>query len=453
MRLRSFRYRLILGAVVWIVLGVVVSGIVLSSLFRDHVREQFDWELNDHAAELEILLGRDQQGRLFLRQELSDPRFQPTDSGYYWQIQGPRGEIIRSSSLRDFTLPLPSESSGDASERELMIDGPTGPLIVLLRRTRLDGAGEPVTIAMGSDKRYLDAALLSFERTLAISLGVIALGLMAAAYTQIRYGLQPLDRLRKAIRAVRSGQSRRLPEDLPLEVNPLVTELNSLMDANEAIAQQGRIEAGNLAHALKNPLAILMDEGARLVASGQAEPGHLLLQQCGRMRRHIDYHLARARAAASRSGPGVATRFGPALRAVIAALARLHQGRGVAFEVEEIPDDAMLACDVEDLNEMLGNLVDNAAKWARTRVRVSARTKEGSTLIVRIEDDGPGMPVEAREIVFKAGERLDEQTPGSGLGLAIVRGLATRCGGRAWIEESDMGGAAACLELPLIRTT
>lgn len=444
----SFQFRLILGAVVWIAAGVAISGLLLSQLFARHVNAQFDSELADHSIELQQLLQRDGAGGLRIEHAVSDLRFQPPGSGFYWQVDSVAGVALRSESLRDFDLRV-REHVAPGADSEHVVRGPTGPLLLLTHTA--DIGGLRAFIGVGMDTQYRDDVLADFTRTLIASLMIVALGLTAAAYLQIRYGLRPLDRIRKAVAAVRSGKADKLPPDLPIEVAPLVGELNALMEANQAIARNGRIQAGNLAHALKNPLAILMDEGNRLIAAGQAEAGRTLLQQCERMRRHIEYHLAQARAAASpRSGPGAAAPFDATVHALVSALARVYHEKPIAFDVAGAGDGAVLACSAEEANEIFGNLIDNAAKWARTRVRIAARISAPATLSVRIEDDGPGMPEHAREVVFEVGKRLDEQAPGSGLGLAIVREIVGRCGGKVWLEPSAAGGTAACVALPLV---
>ena len=253
-------------------------------------------------------------------------------------------------------------------------------------------------------------------------------------------------RVRRALTAIRTGVAKRLPDNLPEELTPLVNDLNALIIANNNMVQRARVQAGNLAHALKTPLAILMDEGQELQKAGQVDAGRLLIQQCGQMQRQIEYQVARARAA-TRVMLSMATKTGPKIHNIIAALSRLHQDRSIAFELNG-SEDLLVACDPEDFSEMMGNLIDNAAKWAQSKIIVSIQKVNSSVRIV-IEDDGPGVPPESVETVFEIGKRLDECKPGSGLGLAITRDLTTLYGGRAWIEHSELGGAAAVIELPM----
>nr|WP_313416803.1 HAMP domain-containing sensor histidine kinase [Brevundimonas diminuta] len=442
----SFRVRLLLGSVIWISVGVAVSGFVLSEMFREHVTAQFDAELKGHADELVALVQIAPNGSPYLQRRLSDPRFQPSGSGYYWQIERKQGGLARSTSLDGAILPVGGSSPGLGELRQSFITGPTGEVRLLERIVTPAGSEDSLRIAIGADQRLLDDVLSHFNRMLALSLGVIALGLIAAAFLQVSFGLRPLSRVRGALAAVRAGRVARLPEDSPSEVRPLVQDLNALIDANAEMIRRARTQAGNLAHALKTPLAILADEGERMQALGRAE-AHTILMQCERMRRQIDYQMARARAAASRSTPGAVAEVVGVLAPILSAMRRLHGPRGVNYELLTSAP-AAAAVEAQDLSEMLANLLDNAGKWAAATVEVSVERPRPGVLRITIDDDGPGLAPEAWEVVFDIGERLDEHAPGTGLGLAIVRDLVTLYGGRAWLEAAPLGGLRAVLEVP-----
>lgn len=442
----SFRGRLIIGAIIWIFAGLGVSWIVLAELFRTHAESEFVDELDHHTTELVNLTGTDAEGRLRLQVPLSDFRFMAPLSGYYWQIERPTGETLRSPSLGSARLALSLDFSALPTERHVRLAGPTGELLLLERVVALGAQKEPVRFAVGTDQRLVEEFLATFKRTLALSLGTIALGLIVAAFAQIAIGLRPLGRIRVALLAVRRGETRRLPTDLPAEVAPLAANVNALLDTNEEMIRRARVQAGNLAHALKSPLAVMMDEGMRLEAAGNG--GRAVIEQCQRMRRQIDYQLARTRAAVSRISGASATRIGPTIDAIMNAVGRLYHDRGLRFDQDPLNRDIVVACEVEDLEEILGNLIDNAAQWSRSRVKVAVTAPRGGVVRVAVEDDGPGMPPEARERVFGVGERLDESIPGTGLGLAIVRDVVTLYGGRTWIDKSMLGGAAVYVELP-----
>lgn len=446
-RLRgSFRARLIAGAIVWISVGVGVSWWVLAALFRDHAISEFSDELDHHATELQNLLYVDSQGRPSLRVPLSDHRFLTPRSGYYWQVDLPSGAVLRSQSLGLARLPAQLDAAHPGVQRDVVAPGPTGPLMLHERVVEPADAGSSARIAIAMDQSLVDEFLASFRRTLGLALATVVAGLVAAAFAQIAFGLRPLGRIRLALQAVQRGEAARLPEDLPQEVAPLAANVNALLDSKEAMIRHARVQAGNLAHTLKTPLAILQDEGRRLQAAGQ--DGAQVLAQCDRMRRQIDYQLAKARAAASRMGNFSATPLVPALHRIVDTVSRIYRDRGLRFDLNDPAAEQIVPCDAEDLDEVLGNVIENAAKWARGRVRVRVRS-DADKVIIMVEDDGPGMPAGARERVFEAGERLDEQTPGTGLGLAIVRDITTLYGGRCWIDLSELGGAAVFLEFPI----
>jgi len=433
----SFRTRLIVGAVIWIIAGLAVSGFLLSELFKAHVTQQFDDELHGHAAELAALVGVTPEGKLFLHRRLSDPRFLPRDSGFYWRVEAQNGAAIDSPSLAGRPLPLPAPFPAPGAERHVFVDGPSGQLRLVERAVAISGA-PALRIGIGVDQRLLDEVLGRFNWTLFLSLTVMALGLIAAAVLQVWFGLRPLSRMRHALAAVRMGKASRLPEDLPSEVRPLAVDLNALLEGNLEMLKRARTQAGNLAHALKTPLAILLDEAERLRAAGQEESAEVIDLQCERMRRQIDYQIARSRAAALKRAPGVAAEVRGALTPIVAAMSRLHGRRGITFAVA-CDAKITVAVDAQDLSEILGNVLDNAGKWAVAHVDISVR-QVGANVEIIIDDDGPGLPPESYEHVFGLGERLDERMPGHGLGLSIVKDLVGLYEGQVRLDASPRGG-------------
>lgn len=438
---RSLQARLLLGALAWISAGTLFSGIAISGLFREHVTSQFVHELNDHLTELGNLYAPDAPGGVL--RPVSDPRFSLEGSGYYWQIERPGRPLLRSPSLEGRTLrPAPTR---DTPLRGAVTG--SDERLILIRRTVEDPPGRAsVSMTAAGDEAELDGTIRAFNRQLAVSLTFVAAGLVAAALAQVTVGLQPLRRLQRALAHVRAGDAEDLPVDFPSEVQPLVTELNAVIRHNRDVTQRARAQAGNLGHALRTHLAILTAQGERLAAAGGSEAAAGVLAECQAMSRHVDYHVARARAAASRGVIGATARPGPIADEILSALGRLHAGRGLILRNDA---SAALAvrCDRDDLYEMLANLADNAAKWARSQVRISAESSQGQVWLI-VEDDGPGLPDDAAASAFQRGVRLDEQTPGSGLGLAIVRDLAELYGGVVDIDRGDLGGARAILKLP-----
>jgi signal transduction histidine kinase len=275
---------------------------------------------------------------------------------------------------------------------------------------------------------------------------VLAAVCMVLGFWQVKKGLSALDELRTQLSAVRDGRERQVTGVYPAEVDPLVSDLNALLDHREQAVRRAVAKAGDLAHGLKTPLAVLAQEAARAEAAGQSDLAASIEQHIDRMRRQVDYHLAQARAAASGAAPGArATVLGSA-DGLVRTLMRLHADRGVTIELNVAPDHVVRG-QREDLDEMLGNLLDNACKWARARIVVSSAANDGRVSIT-VDDDGPGIEPSMRQLVLQRGVRADEAAPGSGLGLAIVRDLAEVYGGSIALDASPLGGLRAQLQLP-----
>lgn len=438
---RSLQARLLLGAILWVSVGLAASGLAVSALFRDHVTAQFSHELNDHLTELQNLYAADTPAALL--RPVSDPRFGLPGSGYYWEIFREDVPLLRSPSLegRDLRTDTPR-----AYPLRGAVAGSETPLR-MYERTSRSGNAEPVRFLMGADESALQRTIARFDRLLAGSLAIVALGLAGAAIAQIWIGLRPLRRLRTALSRVRSGEAGSLPPDFPSEVQPLVNDLNEVIRANGEMIQRARAQAGNLSHALRSHLAILTDNARRLRAAGHVEAAAAILAECQAMSRQVDYQMARARAAAPRAVIGASVAPAAIAGEILSALGRLHGGRAIVL-TNDIPPDLRIACDPDDLSEMLANLADNSAKWARRQVRLQGEATANGMARLIVDDDGPGLPEDRWESVFQLGVRLDERVGGGGLGLTIVRDLADLYGGRVYFTHSELGGARAVLELP-----
>ncbi|HEX7288936.1 MAG TPA: ATP-binding protein [Candidatus Angelobacter sp.] len=267
-----------------------------------------------------------------------------------------------------------------------------------------------------------------------------------AGIWQFRAGLLPFGRLRRQLSGLRDGSSRRIEGTYPMEVQPLVNDLNSLLEHRERIVQRALAKAGDLAHGLKTPLAVLAQEADRAESAGQHEMASMIGLQVERMRRQVDYHLAHARAAGSGDVPGARCPVLPSVEGLTRTLLRIHAGRGLAIQVDVSPEH-FIRGQREDLEEMLGNLLDNACKWAKSNVRIQSVQEDG-VVVLTIDDDGPGLPPGLRDAVLQRGVRADQAAPGSGLGLAIVRDLAELYAGTIALEDSPLGGLRARLRLP-----
>ncbi len=428
---------MIAGAAIWISIALLASGLLLSQIFESLVALHIDHDLQDHARELANLVEVSPQLKPYLARDFSDPSFLPRHSGYYWQVLLRNGSMIRSPSLGD-DVSLPAGPDIESAS-PTTVDGPHGPMRLIRRLVQARHLKEPIDIRVAADERLISEEMRSLHTVLVASLGLMAFGMVGSAYAQVAFGLRPLVRIRQAISAVRSGEVTHVPEDLPHEVMPLVRELNGMISANLAMVERSRSFAGNLAHGLKMPLAILAMEARQLAASGHGESARLLDEQCARMALLIDYQTARARASALKNA-GTSAPVDETIRAVIDAYSRLPAGRSRHFDVA-VAANVSVACDPNDLTEIVGNLVDNAAKWSRQRILITSEDV-GPDLLISVEDDGPGIPDDQHETVFEVGARLDEEKPGTGLGLAITRDLVQLYDGQVWIERSHLGGAA-----------
>lgn len=438
----SLGRRLIAGAAIWVALALLASGLVLYELFRVHVTAALEAslaaDLNQVIAALEI--GVDERPQL--TREPANPLFDRPYSGRYWQVAGGGATLLSSRSLWDATLLLPADVLPDGGLHRHTIAGPAGQSLLAIERSiRLPELATPLRVTVAADLAELGLPLRRFGGTLAFSLLALGIGLMAAVALQVRYGLRPLTRLRAALGELRAGKRTRLAGEWPTEIRPLVSDFDAVLDHSAGVLGRARTQAGNLAHALKTPLSVLAnaaDEAATPLASA-------VRTEVAAMRRHVDHHLARARAAAAAELPGAHADAAEIVRQLARTLAKLHAARDIAIDVRD-GAEAIFRGDAEDLMEMLGNVLDNACKWARTRVEVSLAG--GERLTVTIDDDGPGLAPEHRDAALKRGARLDESVPGSGLGLAIVRDLVEAYGGALALEDSPLGGLRVRLDLP-----
>jgi signal transduction histidine kinase len=461
----SLRQRLLLGTLVWIALSIIVAGWALGGLFRQHVAQQFDAELGTHLDQLVAHLVVDQAGNPSLSAAQSDPRFSKPLSGLYWQIdrlQLPVGGgigLLRSRSLWDDVLRLPADSLADGEVHRHRIPGPGNTWLGAIERVIIldavsegsDPGGRAFRAVVAADERQMAEPIEHFDGMLWLALGLLGGGLAVVAVIQVRIALAPLGRLRGALGAVREGRNRRLAGEFPGEVQPLVEEFNAVLAENAEVVERARTQAGNLAHALKTPLSVIANAvraGEGHGVSAADDTARLIGAQVEVARRQIDYHLSRSRVAASLRIPGARTRVVPVIDGLVRVMGRIHAERNLGLAAEPPAGDPSFRGEEQDLQEMLGNLLDNACKWAARRVRIVSES-DGRTLRILVDDDGCGLPAAARERVLNRGERADEQVPGSGLGLAIVAELAGLYGGRVELADSPLGGLRVVLVLPL----
>jgi signal transduction histidine kinase len=447
MKTDSLAFRLAAGAALWCTAALLVSGLVLASLFRERVEQSFDQRL---AALLESLIAVSEaqpEDQVDLIRPLGEPRFSQPFSGWYWQIDNAGGVVLRSRSLWDQVLaapaPIPGSADSGSRTQRYMAAGPDGQsLRVVARSITLPPSAATFVFRVAGNRSEVREETRRFNETLAWSLAALGLGLVAAVLLQVHYGLLPLRRLGRSLADIRLGRASRLEGRFPREVQPLVQELNALVDHNAAVVERARSQIDDLAHALKTPISVLVNEAA----ASHGPIAASVRRQTARMRRQLDHTLARARAAGSARVLGARTAVAPIVHDLSRTLKRIYTDRPLTIDVA-CDRNAVFAGERQDLEEMIGNLLDNACKWARRHVRVCVETA-GERLAVRIEDDGPGLPPDSARQMLERGARLDEQVEGSGLGLAIVVDIAALYGGAIQFETPASGGLAVLLSLP-----
>jgi signal transduction histidine kinase len=460
----SLRWRLLSATFVAIVAVAALAGAWLSALFRDEVARQFADTLRTQLDEVTARFELDAAGAPSVDAEaLSDPRWRKPYSGLYWQVDelgasGLRRGVLRSRSLWDAQLESPADALAGGQTHVHALAGPDGaPLLAVERTVQIGvGAAPRWRLLVAADRRATVAAAAAFDRVLIASLAVLVLLLTAAAAAQTAVGLRPLRRLQQALADVHAGRAPHLGGRFPRELQPLVDDFNAVLERNAEIVERARTQAGDLAHALKTPLAALAQgaEAARAQPQRLGELPVLVAEQVLLARRQVDWQLSRARAAAARALPGVHAEVAPVVAGLLRVLERVHAERGLRLEAAPVAPGLAFAGEAQDLQEMLGNLLDNACKWARAAVRIGAERVPGPDgaprLRLRVDDDGPGIAVAQRERALARGGRLDESAPGSGLGLAIVHDRVRLYGGTMVLDDAPGGGLRVVLELPAL---
>jgi signal transduction histidine kinase len=441
----SLKNRFILSSAASIVFGLIFTGLLMAGLFRGYINAGFHDEMQIHIEELGALVALDKTGQPFLMRRLSDPRFIPKDSGFYWQVRRAGFQPVRSPSLAGKDIPASLAISN--KKNWAILPGPTGDTLEYGMQMTPKKGGPPVELSIASDMRILREVLYDFEWPLTAALLGVAVIMTILGAFQIQFSLVSVRRLESAVAGVRSGKAQYMDENYPAELQPMVSDLNKLLAANLEMVRSARVQAGNLAHGLRTPLAIVLDEALQLRQQGQRSSASVLSAECDRMRRYIDYYTARARTAAHVGLSNHTTSLASSLTPIVTALHRLHRDRRIDITVAERPD-INVACDAIDLEEMLSNLIDNACKWASSKVEINWNVTN-DVVEITIDDDGKGLPDEKRAVVFNAGERLDEEVPGTGLGLSIVRDIALLYRGAVTLETSPLGGLRVLLCLPI----
>ena len=448
---RSLAFRVVAFSTVWAILALIVIFTLITTLYRQASERGFDSLLSAHLFNLIGSVGISDTGVLTGSPDLGDLRFSEPNSGWYWSVlpasEGVTGERHSSS----MTQPIPSPSAAEvpfnsAFQRTYTTDGLDGEeLKVFESEFVLDTKNHAARFRVMGNETELEAEISAFQHRLLTYLSLFGVGMISINAIAILFGLQPLRRVRNALAMVREGTAQRLTGRFPVEIEPLANETNALIENNRRIVERSRTQVGNLAHSLKTPLAVLINEGRAL---GGAK-GQLIAEQVGSMQKQVDHYLQRARVAAQRDSVVYRTPVTPLVERMLRVVQKLNPQTRLSLSTSD--EDIVFAGEREDLEELLGNLLENAMKWAKSTVMVSvARTPGGNALglfEIGIEDDGPGIPEEKAREALQRGRRLDETKPGTGLGLAIVADLVNEYGGTLALERSSLGGLKAIVRL------
>jgi signal transduction histidine kinase len=456
MRANSLALRLFVSATAWTVVILLVTGFLLSSFYRDAVERSFDRRLNVFLRTLVAEVASPDEPSERTSQTLGEPQFDLPLSGWYWQMTrlgGTKPEVRSSRSLWDSGLPhLPEQGAAAADDgtRRGYVSGPEDQRLRLIERTVDLGEDGRFLVSVAGDSQEIDDETHAFDRAILLTFVILAAVLLLTTMFQVRFGLAPLKRISESLAAIRAGTAERLAGHFPVEIEPLARETNALIEANREIVERARTHVGNLAHALKTPLSVMVNEAA---GRGDDPLAAKVREQTGIMRDQVTRHLERARIAARATTVGSVTDVAPVVTGLTRTMEKIYHPRGIAIDVEA-PDGVRFRGERQDLEEMLGNLVDNACKWAQARVSVEVTPERADgappkpTVRIVVDDDGPGLSPAEREQVARRGQRLDESKPGSGLGLSIVLELAALYGGGLTLSNAPIGGLRAELVLP-----
>jgi signal transduction histidine kinase len=471
MRTNSLALRLFLWATGWTLIILIITGIALSTLYRHAVERAFDRRLDVYLRTLVADVASPEEGGEKFPQSIGEPLFDLPLSGWYWQVtrlDTKTPQVRASRSLWDSALP---QLSGDqappgAEYRQGYAQGPEDQELRIVERNIDLGDDGKYLIVVAGDASEIDDETRSFDGAISATFAALTLALLLTTALQVRFGLAPLTRISQRLAAIRSGRAERLEGEFPVEIAPLARETNALLEANREIVERARTHVGNLAHALKTPLSVIVNEAA---ARGDDPLAQKVREQADIMRDQVARQLERARLAARSTVVGTLTDVPPVVSALARTMEKLYRERDIAIAVD-LPDHAFFRGEQQDLEEMIGNLVDNGCKWAQSRVAIevvaehaglavaekaqrmqkseAADNDEKPRVRIIVDDDGPGLSPAEREQVALRGRRLDETKPGSGLGLSIVVELASLYSGVLTLGTAPIGGLRAELALP-----
>jgi len=429
----SIRNRFFSAACLWFGGVILVAGLVIPELVDDYLNEEVSAQLQLSMDELVDNVTVDETGVLMLRESLSEPRFKQAYSGLYWSVSG-GSYALRSASLADKNI-----AAGDEGNDDFLVGARGEKLIHIDKTISIAGLPAPLMLTIGIDENPLEEALHLLIGKLWIILQLLFFGVLGFLWLLVQWSLRPLDNLQEDLQALRSGQSNSIEGNYPSEIEPLIGNLNALIFHYQELLQRARNHAGNLSHSIKTPLSVLNNQVGELSEKDQAP----LLASIQQLQTQIDYHMSRARMAGSMNILSVKSKPSKRVDAISMAFDKVYGDRQVTL-VNELEEELELPVEQADLDEMLGNLIENGYKWASSLIRVHAQI-DAKRLYIIIEDDGDGIAEAQLSNIIKRGVRLDESTPGTGLGLNIVSELAHSYRGELSFEKSNLGGVKAIL--------
>lgn len=457
MRFNSLAFRLFATSAAWTMIVLPLAGIIIFQLYRDDVQASFDGRIEKLVNAIAVDSLSSGGPEPVTPANRYEPLFEETHSGWYWQIRplDSEGNRLVSASLATAQLPSPIEENVEPDAngaRWMNAPGPVGEtlrMVELIDTNNHTEDGNRYSVIVAGPVDWLESRNANFLTRLAIALALSGLGLVAVTLAQIRFGLLPLRAIEHGLADIRSGKSQRLAGELPAEIEPLQTELNALLRSNLDIVERARTQVGNLAHALKTPLAVITNEAR----DDKSQLGTKVAEQAALMRDQVAHYLDRARMAARVAVIGRVTEVDEVTGPLVRTLERIYRDRGINISVK-LAGKPRFQGERHDLEEMLGNLLDNACKWGKSEVLLSVRHDSPKSrtgrpqLLIEVEDDGPGLTAEQRKRIGKRGLRLDETKPGSGLGLSIVTELVQLYHGEFSLDQSSHGGLKVRLHLP-----
>jgi len=439
---KSLAFRIVALSGVWIIIVLIITALLLVYFYQDHIARHYDNHVSIHFEELHEASQFLPDGTFKLAFQPSDPRYHSLNSGWYWEVKQSGTTLVRSQSLGGKSLDMGDiEVTGEISVNEIV-----GPANTILRLHAMQigtpSGSEPIILMASAPMTGITDDVREYASHIIVSFLLLGIGLLLAVVLQVRVALKPLHAISGQIGKVRDGKSYKLPQDYPADVQPLVDELNNLIEHNTVLLKRARNRLGDLAHCVKNPLTVINNE-TRNMETGQKE---LILQQTSEIIRNVDHYLSRARTFGAANVLGARSNARAVIKDLVYAMRQIYQQQALEYNYSKL-DECWFRGEDQDLEEMVGNLMDNACKWATSRVSVSCKT-ENNRLLILVEDDGPGIRKDNYDLVVQRGHKLDESKPGQGLGLGIVKDIAELYDGSLKLGTSDLGGLQVILDLP-----